>query len=85
MVPPYDMIEATFDSIKAANDRSGLRLKESLHFQREINDYFEYVGIGWKLEGGKMVARGDDAFARTKHHPRRLSQALTEPISRCAR
>lgn len=33
--------------------------------QTDINDYFTHVGIGWRLDGGRMIARGDDAFERT--------------------
>jgi len=34
-------------------------------FQQDINNYFTYAGIGWKLENGKVIARGDDAFEGT--------------------
>lgn len=31
-------------------------------FESEINDYFCENGIGWKLENGILLLRGDDAF-----------------------
>ena len=49
----YDVIEAFFSKISGDGKQK---------FQDEINDYFKINGIGWKLENGKIEARGDVFF-----------------------
>lgn len=47
----YDIIESVYDQINHRQE-----------FESEINDYFKEMGIGWKLEGGQVTFRGDEAF-----------------------
>lgn len=47
----YDLIEASYQ-----------QLDRKQEFAIEINDYFKETGIGWKLENGLIVFRGDEAF-----------------------
>lgn len=47
----YDLIEASYQ-----------QLERKQEFANEINDYFKETGIGWKLENGLIVFRGDEAF-----------------------
>lgn len=49
----YDIIE---------NFAKELPKDKILGFENEINDYFCENGIGWKMENGVLLARGDDAF-----------------------
>lgn len=52
----YDIIEAVWDNFE-------LRYREEL--SDEINDYFKYNGIGWKIEKGLIEARGDETFEKS--------------------
>lgn len=63
----YDLIEDLFRDLDFhdVEFRNPDEDFQAYPFQRNINDYFEYAGIGWKLADGKIVARGDDAFERT--------------------
>jgi len=47
----YDIIEAVYSQIDKRND-----------FENEVNDYFKESGIGWKLENGTVLFRGDESF-----------------------
>ena len=47
----YDVIEAFYSKIE-----------EKQAFADEINDYFKTNGIGWKLENGQIIFRGDEIF-----------------------
>lgn len=47
----YDIIEAVHSQIERRED-----------FQNEVNDYFNESGIGWKLENGEVVFRGEEEF-----------------------
>jgi len=47
----YDLIEAIYSKIVRKED-----------FATEINEYFNENGIGWKLEKGHIVFRGDESF-----------------------
>lgn len=49
----YDIMELFYHNLD-------LNCQES--FSQEINDYFTEKGIGWKLEKGKIVIRGEDAL-----------------------
>jgi hypothetical protein len=64
----YELIEDLYGQLYF-HDTELLNQEEcqSYPFQQSLNEYFEYAGIGWKLTGGKIVARGDDAFERTVH------------------
>ena len=52
----YDIIEAFWENIDA-------ECREE--FSNELNDYFRYNGIGWKLEFGLIEARGDETFEKS--------------------
>ncbi len=47
----YDVIEAFYSKIE-----------KKQAFADEINDYFKTNGIGWKLENGQILFRGDEIF-----------------------
>jgi hypothetical protein len=49
----YDIIEAFWDSI-------GQEFREE--FTNELNDYFKFGGIGWKIDFGLIETRGDEVF-----------------------
>jgi hypothetical protein len=49
----YDIVEALYSS--------NLRGTQ-VDFAEEINDYFLANGIGWKLDNGKILFRGDTSF-----------------------
>ena len=34
-------------------------------FTNELNDYFKYSGIGWKIESGLIEVRGDETFEKS--------------------
>lgn len=53
----YDVIE----SFAAAIARSGNR-KATVQFAEAVNQYFKEEGVGWKLEDGSVVSRGEEQF-----------------------
>ncbi|MGJ5818781.1 AbiJ-NTD4 domain-containing protein [Paludibaculum fermentans] len=53
----YDIIEAFSDCITRNCGR-----KPSAEFMESVNGYFREEGIGWKLENGAVVSRGDEEF-----------------------
>jgi hypothetical protein len=53
----YDIIEAVYS-----------KLDKRDAFSTEINDYFKENGIGWKLENGLILFRGDEAFESEIHN-----------------
>jgi hypothetical protein len=53
----YDVIEAFADCINKNLDR-----KASAEFSESINQYFKEAGVGWKLEKGSILSRGDEEF-----------------------
>jgi hypothetical protein len=53
----YDIIEAVYDDIA-----DGLRQKTAKRFADDINAAFLELGIGWKLENGQIISRGDDEY-----------------------
>jgi hypothetical protein len=55
----YDIIEEIHADIEE-HDR-----KKARRFISEINDFFVEEGIGWQLNEGEIVTRGDDGFERT--------------------
>jgi hypothetical protein len=63
----YDLLEDIFDQMYFHDTELSAPDEEpQAHpFQQKLNDYFEYAGIGWQMAGGKIVARGDEAFERT--------------------
>jgi len=64
----YDIIEDIFDQLDFHDRELRTDPEEeamAFPFQRNINEYFKHVGIGWQLAKGKIVARGDEAFEGT--------------------
>jgi hypothetical protein len=39
-----------------------LSISQKISFEKDINEYFEEKGIGWKLHNGKIEFRGDETF-----------------------
>src|SRR5947207_7395478 len=64
----YDVIEDIFDQLDFYDRELRTDPEEeatAFPFQRDINDYFKHVGIGWQLVKGKIVTRGNEAFEGT--------------------
>lgn len=57
----YDVIEAFYSKIN-----------EKQAFADEINDYFKTNGIGWKLENGQIIFRGDEIFETHLHKAEKM-------------
>lgn len=49
-----------YDIIEAFSKKLSEMTKEK--FQNDLNEYFIENGYGWKLENGKVLSRGDEAF-----------------------
>ena len=49
----YDIIENFFQELESSQNKA---------FEDKINEFFYENGIGWKLEHGIIVSRGDDYF-----------------------
>lgn len=49
----YDIIETIIEKLKPS---------DQIIFSEEMNDYFISNGIGWKIENGIIVTRGDEIF-----------------------
>lgn len=62
----FDLIEIIlsrldfFERELASSDECGRYLK----LCRDLDRYFVYAGVGWKIDGGLLVARGDEVFER---------------------
>ncbi len=54
----YDFIEALWSKMRLGYFEGPIEED----FAWMINDYFRHTGVGWKLEGGKIVSRGSEAF-----------------------
>lgn len=66
----YNIIEKIYNLVKTSEKKT---------FSEEINNHFINNGIGWKLENGKVVYRGDQSFeAITKETVLQLSIPETE-------
>jgi hypothetical protein len=53
----YDIIEAVYNDIA-----DGIRPKVAKRFADEMNAVFLELGIGWQLEDGQIISRGDDEY-----------------------
>jgi hypothetical protein len=53
----YDIIEAFAECILKESNR-----KATAEFAESVNGYFREAGIGWKLEDGLILSRGDEEF-----------------------
>jgi hypothetical protein len=60
----YDLIEDVFAQLDffEEENRSPDEQLRAYPLQREINDYFVQAGIGWKMEAGHILSRGDAGF-----------------------
>jgi AbiJ N-terminal domain 4 len=60
----YDLLEAVYTNLEVHQ----YRLQSSSHpfgpleFAEDLNALFEEYGIGWKMENGRILARGTEAF-----------------------
>ncbi len=79
----YDIIEAITEAIP-----------NKVEFENEVNEYFKLKGIGWKLEKGVILFRGDNAFELTLEKSKKVlensgkttaSNELKEAISDLSR
>ena len=51
----YDIIESFYKELDSIKQTS---------FENKINEFFYEKGIGWKLEQGLIISRGDDVFEK---------------------
>jgi AbiJ-like protein len=60
----YDLIEDVFQQLKFHDEELADIDEEpqAYPFERSINEYFGHAGIGWQIVGGRVVARGGEAF-----------------------
>jgi hypothetical protein len=61
----YDLVEDIFSQLDFYEDELGAHFDEAPRaypLQQTINAFFIEAGIGWKMEGGKITARGSDTF-----------------------
>jgi len=60
----YDLIEDVFAQLDfyEEENRSPDEQLRAYPLQRAINDYFVQAGIGWKMEAGHILSRGDEGF-----------------------
>jgi hypothetical protein len=63
----YDIAEEFYRRL------DGLHLDKGREFERRLNEFFGENGIGWAMEGGKIVVRGSEAFSAV---PKEAIQAL---------
>lgn len=56
----YDFIEALWVKMRQGCFEGPIEKD----FERMLNEYFCHAGVGWKLQGGKIVSRGSEAFER---------------------
>jgi AbiJ N-terminal domain 4 len=63
----YDLIEDLFQQQDFHDSELRHEDEEARAYplQQELNDYFQYAGIGWQLVDGKVIMRGNEAFQRT--------------------
>jgi AbiJ N-terminal domain 4 len=57
----YDVVEKLYSHLLAESNTREARQKADI-FQKEINEYFLEMGIGWKLVDGQIEIRGTEAF-----------------------
>ncbi len=57
----YDIAEA-FYAETAASRRQGSRIGNATELETKLNEVFYEQGIGWKMENGQIVYRGDQPF-----------------------
>jgi len=61
----YDIIEETLEQLRSYEREENTDPDAPARYeplQRELNDYFIYVGIGWQVVDGKVLARGNENF-----------------------
>lgn len=56
----YDIIEAMHTTFARNDENSGMQ--DAAIFADAIEDFFIEEGIGWRLEDGQIVVRGDEGF-----------------------
>jgi hypothetical protein len=64
----YDIVEAVCRQVARQDQQSGVPVEGAPHapaFEREINKFFLYAGIGWQLVNGHILTRGAEAFETT--------------------
>jgi len=63
----FDLIEALYDDqvFYDENLASPDEDRAAVAFQVEVSNFFMHAGVGWKMERGRIIARGDEAFETT--------------------
>jgi hypothetical protein len=69
----YDFIERLYGSMEQWQVQGDGRPEDE--FAARINAYFQFAGVGWQLQDGKIVSRGSEAFEVAIH---RAIPALNE-------
>ena len=79
----YDVIEEVLDQLAVYEDEYGGsdELERWAPLQDDLNRYFLHAGIGWHLERGKLVTRGDDSFQGTLKTAESVLRETSRPTS----
>lgn len=72
----YDVVEAIADAMQSRGGHA-----EPDRFEAELNDYFAANGIGWKLQGSELQARGSEVIEATLHSANDLLQSAGLPTA----
>lgn len=73
----YDIAERLHDEI-GRQDYTGTRQDDFVH---RLNQLFREQGIGWQMEGGRIMARGSEAFALATRDAVETMQAAGTPTA----
>jgi hypothetical protein len=69
----YDIAEAVYARLSDPK-RSGTQSGSANEFESKLNDVMNEQGIGWKMELGRIVYRGDQPFEHAVAHARQTLQ-----------
>jgi hypothetical protein len=61
----YDFIERLYAAMEPWEVQGDDRPEHD--FEQRINAYFQYAGVGWQLQDGKITSRGSEAFEVAIH------------------
>jgi len=76
----YDFVEHLYTVMENWEVQGDGRPEDD--FEEKINGYFQHAGVGWKLQQGKIISRGSEAFEVAVH---RALPALKEDGHQTAR
>ena len=73
----YDFVEALYRALLESSEPD-----QALIWQQRINDYFNEMGVGWRLVGGNLESRGAEAFRSAVDNAREELQEADLPTAR---